>query len=178
MPTSFHLQPLLERPRREPAGETGQGRTLPVRGEGAGSSSPAGAGGRDEGSRAGSSDWDPRRSRLAPHLRGHDARGPLRATRQSETLGGGGAADRGGAGEAQGQDVRPSRPKPGRPVSSAALNGRVARARRCGHSNWVAGSSATATAAAALGAGRDGAGGVVVGPRARGCARSRRSGQP
>lgn len=91
-----------------------------------------------------------------------------------DLVGGGGAADRGGAqraGEAQGQDVRPQGPGLDSRVPWVALSGRAARARVSGHSDRVAGSSAIATAAA-LGAGGDGTGGVAVGPRAPGCAKS------
>lgn len=66
MPTSFHLQPLLERPRRKPAGETGQGRTLPVGGRGRESSSPTGArGAKTRGLGLVVVAGDGRRSRLA-----------------------------------------------------------------------------------------------------------------
>lgn len=91
-----------------------------------------------------------------------------------DLVGGGGAVGRGGAqpaGEAQGQDVRPQGPGLGSRVPWAALSRRAARARVSGHSGLVAGSSAI-TATAALGAGGDGTGGVAVGPRARGCAKS------
>lgn len=82
-------------------------------------------------------------------------------------MGGGGAAGRGGARparEARGQDVRPQGPGLGRRVPWAALSRRAARARVSGYSGLVAGSSAIAAAAAVLGAGGDGTGGVAVGP--------------
>lgn len=88
---------------------------------------------------------------------------------------GGGAAGRGGAlpaREAQGQDVRPWGLGLGSRVSWAALSGREARARVSGHSGLVPGSSAIAAAAAALEASGDGTGGVAVGRRAPGCAKS------
>lgn len=94
----------------------------------------------------------------------------------SDLVGGGGAAGWGGAQparEAQGQDVRPWGPGLGSRVSWAALNGRETRARVSGHSGRVTGSSAiAAAAAAALEASGDGTGGVAVGRRAPGCAKS------